>query len=449
MPQLFSFMQFFDDCLWGYLAFPILIFTGIILSIQSRFVQIRKFPDIIKTFLSLLINKNTDHTGIHPLKAFFACIGGSVGLGNIIGICTAVQLGGPGALFWIWVTAILGMMIKYSEVYLGLKYRVPNGRGGYNGGPMFFLEKVYKLKWVPKLAALLLCFYGVEVYQFRIVTTTLTQNLNVNEYLVSAFLLGLVIYSCSGGIRRVGTISGIMIPVFVVMYVLMSAWLFFHHAAAIPAVIKSVFVSAFSEHAAVGGFAGSTILMTISQGMRRGCYTGDVGVGYASVVHSETAIQIPEKQASLVIFDMFLDTFIMCTTSLMIILVTQSWHSPLDTSIMVQTALAQYFPFVDFFMPFFVFMVGVSTINIYFCVGLKCSEYLSPKYGRLCFYAYAIASLIFFSFFSTAHAQTFLSVTGGLLLLINTYGIIKLRHEISFNIGETEVQPALEPQLAE
>ncbi len=439
MPQIFSFMQYFDDCLWGYLGFPAIILTGIFLSIQSRFVQIRKFPYIIKTFLSLLIHKNTNPDGIHPLKAFFACVGGCVGLGNIVGICTAVQIGGPGALFWIWITAILGMVIKYAEVFLGLKYRVSNGKGGYNGGPMYFLQKVYKAKWVPKFVCFLLCIYGVEVYQFRIVTTSLTQNLNVNEYAIIGFLLAFVIYSCSGGIRRVGTISGVMIPVFVVMYVGMGFWVLVQHAHAIPAVLNAVFVSAFSEHAAVGGFAGSTILLTISQGIRRGCYTGDVGIGYASVIHSESAIQTPEKQASLVIFDIFLDTLVICSTSLMIILVTETWLVPMDTSFMVQSALAHYFPFVNFFMPFFVFLVGVSTINIYFCVGLKCAEYLSPRFGKKCFYLYAIVSLIFFSFVGTAHAQTFMSVTGGLLLLINLYGIVKLRHEISYEIEEEPV----------
>lgn len=442
MTQLFSFMHFFDDCLWGYLGFPAIILMGIYLSFHSHFVQVRKFPQIIKTFFSLLFYGSKDHTGVHPLKVFFACIGGCIGLGNIIGICTAVQIGGPGALFWIWMTALLGMVIKYSEVFLGLKYRVPNKHGSYNGGPMYFLQKVYKSKWIMKFICILLCLYGVEIYQFRIVATNLTYNLNINEYVTIGFLLSLVIYSCSGGIRRVGTISAIMIPIFVVLYVSMGLWIFFQNIYAVPAVIKTVFVSAFTDHAAVGGFAGSSIILTISQGIRRSCYSSDLGIGYASVIHSESAVQAPEKQASLVIFDIFLDALVISTTSLMIVLLTETWHIPMDTSLMVQQALANYFPLINILMPIFVFLVGLSTINIYFCVGLKCAEHLAPKYGKRCFYVYAILSLIFFSLVDTSHAQTYLSITGGLLLLFNLYGIIKLRHEINYDIEEVIAEPA-------
>jgi len=438
--QFFAFLKTFDDSLWAYLGFPAILMTGLFLSLQTNFVQIRKFPYIIKTFIKFLIYKDHSLRGIHPLKAFFACVGGCVGLGNVVGICTAVQIGGPGALFWIWVTAIMGMLVKYSEVYLGIKYRVPNHKGGYNGGPMYFLQRVFKATWVPKFVCLLLCVYGVEVYQFKVVTTSLSHNLNINEYFVVAGVLALVIYCCSGGIQRVGTISSIIIPIFVAIYVSMGFWLLIQNITSLPSVFQMVISSAFSEQAAIGGFAGSSLMLTISQGIRRGCYTGDVGIGYASVIHSESAAQSPKKQASLVIFDIFLDTIVVCTTSLMMILVTDVWKQPISSGMMVQTALSQYFPLMHIFMPIFIFMVGISTINAYFCVGLKCAEFLSPTKGRQLFYCYAVSGLLFFSFVDTSQAQIFMSITGGMLLLINLHAIFRLRHEIDFNFAEDEME---------
>lgn len=432
----FSNLEIFDDYLWGYLGFPSIIIIGIILSIQSGFVQIRKFPHIVMTFIGFLLYRNKDAQGIHPLKAFFACVGGCVGLGNVVGICTAVQIGGPGALFWIWVTAILGMIVKYSEVYLGIKYREKNNEGGYNGGPMYYLAKVFKNKWVPKATCLLLCIYGVEVYQFRIISNSLTANLGISEYIVVATLFIFIFLSCLGGIKRVGTISSLMIPIFVVIYVGMGFFVLMQNFHLLPGIFKLVFTSAFTGHSAAGGFIGSTILLTISQGIRRGCYTGDIGIGYASVIHSESSVQSAKSQASLVIFDIFLDTIVVCSTSLLIILVTDIWKEGIDPGFMVQTALSRYFPYMEVFMPFFVFLVGTSTINAYFCVGLKCAEFLMPKFGRKVYYVYALASLFTFSLLDAGSAQIFMSSVGGTLLVINLYGIFKLRNEIEYNIGE-------------
>jgi alanine or glycine:cation symporter, AGCS family len=438
LQQVFYFLELLDNHLWSYIGFPAIIFLGLYLSLQSNFVQIRKFPTVVKTFLGFLTTRSTDEYGVHPLKAFFACVGGCVGLGNIVGICTAIQIGGPGSLFWIWITAILGMLVKYAEVFLGVNYRVRNSEGSYNGGPMYYLQRTFKAKWVPLFVCFLLCIYGVEVYQFKVVTHTLIHNFGWNEYLVIFTLLGLVIFAGSGGVSRVGALSGFMIPFFVLIYMSMGFWLLFKHLESVPEMIKLVFSSAFNEQSAVGGFAGSSLILSISQGIRRGCYTGDVGIGYASVIHSESSASKPEQQASLVIFDIFLDTLVICTTSVMMILVSGVWAKPMEAGLMIQTALSECFPHMEIFMPIFLFLLGYSTINAYFCVGLKCAQYLSPSFGRKLFYLYSIATLIIFSFVDTTNAQIFMSLTGGLLLIINTYGIFRLRKELRFNFGEKE-----------
>lgn len=449
MMAIFDTLGYFEEFLWAYIGFPALIFLGLYFSFKSGFAQIRQMPGVIRTFFSFMGVSEQGHRGVHPLKTFFACVGGCVGVGNIVSICTAVQLGGPGALFWIWVTAILGMTIKYAEVFLGIKYRVPNNEGGYNGGPMYFLQRAFPWKWVSTLSALLLCVYGVEIFQFRVVVETVTFNWNLPAWPVVALLLLLVLYAGSGGVRRVGSISSAIIPVFVVLYLGMGGWILLANITALPGVLSSVFASAFTGHAAIGGFVGSSLFLTISQGIRRGCYTGDIGVGYASVINSESCVQRPERQASLEFLGILLDTFLICTTSVILILVTDIWHQPMDVSLLVQTALGQYFPYMQFFMPFFLFLLGYSTINAYFIAGLKCAEYISPRFGKTIFYVYAAIALTLFGFVDTLQAQSIMAIAGGLLLVVNAAGIYRLRHEVSFAIPEEKNKSELDGCLTQ
>lgn len=181
-----------EDFLWTYLGVPLIIGIGIYLSFYSRFFQIKQLPTVFKIFFGFFKFRSSGQ-GVHPLKAFFAAVGGCVGIGNVVGICTAVQIGGPGALFWIWITALVGMILKYSEVYLGILYRQPSSKGGYIGGPMLFLQKAFNMKWISSLVAILLCIYGVEVYQFTVVTKSVVTNFGINYYLIIAVFLGLIL----------------------------------------------------------------------------------------------------------------------------------------------------------------------------------------------------------------------------------------------------------------
>lgn len=434
MDTFFSLLEFFEHVVWVCLGVPLIVFLGLYLTYQSGFFQIRKFPEVFRIFYFYTQTKDPVKGGVHPLKAFFASVGGCVGVGNIVSICTAVQIGGPGALLWIWLTALIGGMLKYSEVYLGLKYREPNGKGGFNGGPVYYLKKLFNNSLMPNCAAVLLCIYGVEIYQFNVVTENISHNFALNHYMIAAILLGLVIFAAKGGVRRVGAISSVIIPVFVLIFLLMGLWVALHNLDKIPSVIVRVFIEGFTGSAAAGAFVGSSMMMALSQGVRRGCYSSDLGVGYASVIYSESAEKKIGQQAALVLFDVFIDTFIVCTTSILIILSTNVWSQDIEASLLVQTALSQYFPYMHFFMPIFVFLLGYSTINAYLCVGLKCAQYLSPKRGETLYFLYAIFMFTVFGWMGTSYAQSVMTIAGGLLLVLNCYAIWCLRHEIDFSI---------------
>lgn len=430
--SLFAFLTRADELFWGYVAFVVISILGSYLTIKNGFFQVRQLPNVVKTFISYMKKSPTEARGIHPLKTFFASVGGMIGIGNIVGIVTAIQVGGPGALFWVWVTGLIGAIIKYGEIYLGLKYRVENANGGYDGGPIFFLKVAYKNGFIPLFVAFLLCIYGVEIYQFSVITESVSTNWHINRYLVVVILLGLVAYAGLGGVKRTAKICSWVMPFFLIMYLAMSLWIIGQEILNLPAILVTVLKSAFTGHAAVGGFVGSSVILTIQHGIARAAYSADLGIGYDSIIQSESSTVYPERQAGLAILGVFIDNFI-CTLSILLVLVSGVWTlNPVGGSQLVQTALAQYFPYMELFMPFFLIICGYTTIIAYFCVGLKCARHLMPKYGTKIYMSYAMVAFVLFTFTEQSKALLIMSLAGALLLIINLVGIFRLRKEIVF-----------------
>lgn len=433
MYTVFEYLTKADSLFWGYIAFILIILLGLSLSIHARFFQIRAFPSILKTFFHFLTRSSSDSRGVHPLKAFFASVGGMIGIGNVVGIVTAIQIGGPGALFWVWIAALIGAIIKYSEIYLGLKHRVKNDRGSYDGGPMYFLRSAFNNRWIPIFISMLLCIYGVEIYQFAVVADSLSTNFNLNRYGVMITLLVLILYAGSGGVPRIGKICSWIMPFFMVLYISMTLWVILHELPVLPHIFKNVFISAFSGHAAIGGFAGSSALLAIQHGISRAAYSADIGIGYDSIIQSESSTVYPEKQARLAVLGVCVDNLV-CTMSILVVLISGIWTSAehIEGSRLVQTALGQYFPFMHIFMPIFLVIVGYTTLIAYFGVGMKCARFLHPKYGARLYLIYGVIAMLFFSFFDQTQALLVMSLAGALLLITNLLGIFRLRHQIVF-----------------
>lgn len=431
--MLYQTLEQMDTIFWGYVGFSLIMSLGVYFSFRTRFFQIRAIPLIARTLGESIRNKGTTEMGVHPIKVLFASVGGMVGIGNLVGIITAVQLGGPGALFWIWIAALCGSLIKYSEVYLGLKHRVENGRGGYDGGPMYFLQKAFSKAWIPSIVSVLMCIYGVEIYQFSVIADSISANWSIMRSVVVAGLLGLVLFAGMGGVSRVGKISSLMLPGFILVYMGMGIWVIGHHFGELPSILKYVIESAFTGHAAVGGFAGSTVLLAIQHGIARAAYSADIGIGNDSVIHSESRVVDPALQARLAVCGVFIDN-VVCTMSVLLVLVTGVWKAvdPVAASNMVQEALSQHFPFMEVFMPLFLLILGYTTIIAYFCVGIKSAQFLFPKHGRTIYFSYATLALPLFSFLDQSQALLIMSIAGSLLLMINLTGIFRLRKQVNF-----------------
>ncbi|HXF29608.1 MAG TPA: alanine:cation symporter family protein, partial [Chlamydiales bacterium] len=259
---------------------------------------------------------------------------------------------------------------------------------------------------------------------------------------VALFFLVLVLIAELGGVKRIGAISSTMIPLFIVVYLSMGFYVVALNLNVIPQVIYDVFATAFTPAAPIGAFAGASIMMAMSQGIKRACYSCDVGVGYASIIHSESSEKSAARQASLTIFEVFLDTFVICTMSIIIVIVTGTWTQPIDSIYLVQNALAKYFPYMNVFMPIMLFMLGYSTIITYFTAGMKTASFLSPKHGRTIYYIYSIVALVTFSFIDTTAANTVMSLVLAMLLLLNISAIIALRRDLNFDFAEKQVSVA-------
>ena len=427
-----------DNFFWSYIGIYIVLISGVYFTIRSNFYQLKILANFKKNISQIFINKTdiNQARGISPLRLYFASVGGMIGLGNVVAVTSALLIGGPGALLWLWVAAIFGTLIKYCEIYLGVRYRVQNNNGSYHGGSIYYLQHAFKTKYVSILAAILLAIYGVEIYQFTVVSQSLTKIIShiypVEQYIVVILLLILVIYSSFGGIKRLANICSTVMPVFIIFYFIVCMIIVLANIKILPASLLLVLKSAFTGHAALGGFAGSTIIMAAQQGIARAVYSGDIGIGYDSIIQSETQLTNPALQAKMAIFASLTDVLI-CTMSILVSLLTGSWHQIGATaSECVANALAGYFPYMDVFMASLFFVAGYTTIIAYLAVGAKCASFLNSKYGSKLYLLYATIAFIFFSSFHESILLLIMGLISGPLVVINIMGIIKLRKEIKF-----------------
>jgi AGCS family alanine or glycine:cation symporter len=356
-----------------------------------------------------------------------------VGLGNIVLISLAITIGGPGSIFWTILASLSGMLLKYAEIYLGVKYRIKKPNGRFNGGPMYFLQKAFKPKIFAYIFAFLLCLYGVEISSFLIIVDRLEHSFEINRYVIIIGLLITVIYSSVGGINRVANICSLIMPIFMIVYMLFATYIIVINIDVLPQFFETVFVSAFTGHAKLGGFLGSSVILSAYMGISKTVYSGDIGIGYDSIVQSETKIPHPHKQATLAIYALFTDTFICILTNTMLG-VTGAWYTlnNLEPSDIVAQVLSGYITHSDFFMTLLLFFAGFTTIIAYLVAGMKCAQFINAKYGKTIYLLYAVFAFIFFCNFSQANVIIIMSFLSGMLVLLNVCGILRLRKDIKF-----------------
>ena len=315
---------------WGPPMLILLMGTGVVLTVLTGFIQFRHLGTALKEVLGKLTHKGTGQGTVTPFQAVSTALASTVGVGNIAGVATAIFLGGPGALFWLWVSGLLGMATKFSEITIALHYREPDETGTMRGGAMYILKKGLGLPWLGTVFALLtaLAAFGIgNMVQANSVADSLRASFNITPWMsgvVMVVLTGIVII---GGIKQIAKVTEIMVPFMAIFYLLGGLTVIVLHLGELPGVIKLVLQGAFSGSAAAGGFAGSTIMMAMRFGVARGLFSNEAGLGSAPMVHAAATTDHPARQGMYGIFEVFVDTTLICTTTGLAILLTGVWNS--------------------------------------------------------------------------------------------------------------------------
>jgi AGCS family alanine or glycine:cation symporter len=306
----------------------LLIGTGVLLTIVTGAAQFRYLWRALREVLGKLTRPGGGEGSVRPFQAVATALASTVGVGNIAGVATAIFLGGPGALFWLWVSGLLGMCTKYAEIVVALHYRERDADGTMRGGAMYVLKNGLKLPWLGAIFALLtsLAAFGIgNMVQANSVADALHATFGLSQSTTGIVLVVLTGAVILGGIKRIGQVTQLLVPFMALFYLGGGIVILLMHASKLPAVFALVFDSAFSGTAAAGGFAGSTIAMALRYGIARGLFSNEAGLGSAPIVHAAADTDHPVRQGLYGIFEVFVDTLLICTVTGLVILVTDTW----------------------------------------------------------------------------------------------------------------------------
>jgi alanine or glycine:cation symporter, AGCS family len=426
-----SILTSISDFIWGPPLLILLVGTGIYLTLLLRGLQFRKLFHSL--WLALIKRKEEgDNPGdISHFQALMTALAATVGTGNIAGVATAIAIGGPGALFWMWITGLVGMATKYAEAVLAVKYRVVDEKGQMSGGPMYYISKGLNLKWLGALFAIFasIAAFGIgNMVQSNSVADAVNHSFNIPvEYtgIVLAVLTGLVIL---GGIKSIGKVTQILVPSMVVFYMIAALVVVFIHIEAVPNVIYLVIVEAFTPTAASGGFAGATVMLTIRMGVARGVFSNESGLGSAPIAAAAAQTKHPVTQALVSMTQTFIDTIVVCSFTGFAILVSGVMETGVTgvplTSMAFETALPGEWGgiIVSLGIIFFAY----STILGWCYYGEKSIEYLLGIKSVLPYRLLFVVAVFVGAVSKLDLVWTFADIMNGLMALPNLIGLLGL-----------------------
>ena len=405
-----------DNILWGIPMIVAILATGVFISIRTHFLQVRRFGTAISsTFVPMIKSagkkkdKKKNTKTVSQFEAFSAAISGTVGTGNMIGVATALISGGPGAIFWMWVSAFFGLVTNYSENVLGLFYRKKDKKGEMCGGPMYYISNGLKLKWLALIFAFCctLAAVGMGMVQANSISGTLQNAVAGEESMTIAIITGIVVVIFTalivvGGIKRIGKVSSYIVPFMALLFILMSLIILCINITALPKAFALIFTNAFSFRSVSGGFLGYVIMKGMRFGFARGIFSNEAGLGSSVIAHSASETKEPVKQGLWGIMEVFIDTFIVCTLTALSLLtvcvktgvydftdITGNAASRLTGSSIAPFAFTQTFGtfgqvVFSIILPLFAF----TTILAWAYYGEKAVQYLFGKKGD-------VAALVF------------------------------------------------------
>ena len=434
-PDLTALVEKLRDFVWGpYLLIPLLLATGLFLTLRLRGLQFTKLWHSL--YLGLVVRKERGAEGdISHFQALMTALAATVGTGNIVGVATAIAAGGPGALFWMWMTGLVGMATKYSEAVLSVKYRTVDSRGEQAGGPMYYLAK--GIRW-PRLGKLLGFLFALFAAVAAFGIGNMVQSNSVADALRGSFRIpmwvsGIILAVAAGavilgGIKSIGRFTGVFVPFMILAYLAASGIVLLLHLEKIPAALGLVFEGAFSGTAAVGGFAGVAVAKAVQFGVARGIFSHESGLGSAGIAAAAAQTREPVRQAMVSMTQTFIDTLVVCSFTGLAILVTGAWKESLNGAPLTQFAFEAGLPgeWGGVVVTLSLVMFAFSTMLGWSYYGEKSIEYLM---GERAITPYRFL-FVFAIFFGTVRSLDFVwtvsDLMNGLMALPNLIGLLLL-----------------------
>lgn len=403
-----------NNFIWGIPAMVCIFGVGLYLSIKTNFLQIRKFPYAIRVTLGRIFRKKDASDGaMTPFQAVCTALAATVGTGNIAGVAGAIAIGGPGAVFWMWFSAILGMCTKFSEVTLAVHFREVNEHGDLVGGPMYYIKNGLGRQW--RWLAILFSAFGIltvfgtgNATQVNTITAAINSAL-LNYHLIKeetigavSLLIGLVLaiivaIVLFGGVKRIGHVTERLVPFMAILYICLSLGVILMHAKKIPSVFYSIFYGAFNPSAVTGGIVGS-LFISMKNGVSRGIFSNEAGLGTGSIAHACADTNKPVKQGFFGIFEVFTDTIVICTMTALVILcsgVPIQYGQAAGAELTISGFTTVYGNWVSIFTAIAMCCFAFSTIIGWGLYGARCIEFLfSSKWIKPFMIVYSLVSIL-------------------------------------------------------
>lgn len=403
-----------NDFVWGVPAMICIIGVGLLLSIRTGFLQIREFPYMLRVTIGKMFHKKEAREGaMTPFQAVCTALAATVGTGNIAGVAGAIAIGGPGAVFWMWVSALLGMCTKFSEVTLAVHYREKNEKGDYVGGPMYYMKNGLgkNFMWLALLYSALgiLTVFGTgNATQVNTITAAVNSALLnygiISEGMKSAVNQGVgilitvvVLLVLVGGIRRIGMVTERLVPFMAVLYVVLGLGVMVLNAGKVPGVFAAIVQSAFSPAAFTGGVVGS-MFTSMKRGVSRGIFSNEAGLGTGSIAHAAADTKEPVRQGYWGIFEVFADTIVICTLTAMVILcsgVEIGYGAAAGAELTISGFTSVYGSWVSIFTAIAMCCFAFSTIIGWGLYGTRCCEFLlGTRYNKVFMVIYSLMAIV-------------------------------------------------------
>ncbi|WP_270179988.1 alanine/glycine:cation symporter family protein [Alkalihalobacillus sp. CinArs1] len=467
--DILELLKIVNGFLWGAPSLILLFGTGVFLTLILRGLQFRKLGYAFKLAFTKEKSEDSSAEGdVSNYKALMTSLAATIGNGNIAGVATAITIGGPGAVFWMWVVGLVGMATKYGEALLAMKYRVKNDKGEYAGGPMYYVEQGLGAKW--KWLAISFALFGAiaslgigNSVQSNTIASVVDESFNIDGWVTGVIVAGLTSLIIFGGVKRISSVAGFFVPIMAVLYIVGALIIIVLNVEAILPAMKLIFTYAFSPISAVGGFSGVIVMEAVKSGVSKGIFSNEAGLGTAALIAGNAKAEHPVRQALVAMTGTFIVTIIVCTMTALVLLITGFWdptggelsgvvhNADLEAGALTTAAFGSSLGIIgEYIVTFSVIFFGFSTIIGWYVYGYKCFEYLAGTkfttyygfvYISACFIGTVANLTTVWAFADMANA---LMMIPNLIALLLLFKVIKSETDDYFNryLNEIEIKKA-------